>query len=87
MVTRMQVTLEEPEHRKAKQKAAALGVSLAEYIRRLVAADVEDAQPPVDVSIVFNLGKSDGSEVARHKDAYLAAAVDALHPQRGRQSG
>ena len=79
MVTRMQVTLDDDEHRRARQRAAAAGVSLAQYIRQLVAADaadgVEPARPPVDD--VFDLGDSGGSDISRHKDDYLGQAVEA----------
>lgn len=79
MVTRMQVTLDDDEHRRAKQRAAAAGVSLAQYIRALVAADAADDVGPARPAIedVFDLGDSGGSDVSRHKDAYLGQAVEA----------
>ncbi len=79
MVTRMQVTLDDEEHRRAKARAAAAGVSLAQYIRQLVAADgasgVEPPRPAIED--VFDLGDSGGSDVSRHKDDYLGQAVEA----------
>jgi hypothetical protein len=54
---------------------------LAEYVRRLVRADLEGATPPNDRRVLFGLGDSGGSDVARHKDAYLAEAV--VGQQRG----
>lgn len=86
MVTRMQVTLDDDQHRRAKQKADSDGVSLAEYIRRLVATDLGEGRAPADISAVFNLGGSGGSDVSRHKDDYIGEAVEALHPRRGRPS-
>lgn len=83
MVTRVQVTLDDDQHRRAKQKADGDGFSLAEYIRRLLAADLGEGQARVDVSAVFNLGGSGGSDIARDKDDYLGEAVEALHPRRG----
>ena len=85
MVTRMQVTLDDDEHRRARQRAAAAGVSLAQYIRQLVAADgVDDVGPSRPaVDDVFDLGDSGGSDVSRHKDAYLGQAVEA-NQQRDR---
>lgn len=82
MVARMQVTLRPDEHRRAKAKAAAAGVSLAEYIRRLVAADLGDPQPSADVSALFVIGDSGGSNIARLKDGYVGDAVEAEHPRR-----
>jgi len=58
----------------ARVRAEELGISLAEYVRRLVAADLEGEEPPVDPSAVFNLGSSGGSDIARDKDAMLREA-------------
>jgi hypothetical protein len=77
MMHRTQIALDAELARRAKRKAADLGVSMAEYIRRLVARDVEEGVPErFDVSQVFALGSSGGSNVARHKDDYLGEAVD-----------
>jgi hypothetical protein len=54
-----------------------MGVSLAEYIRTVVGRDLEQRRPTADPSAVFNLGDSGGSDVARHKDAYVGEAVEA----------
>lgn len=82
MVQRTQITLEPQQHRRARQRAAELGVSLAEYVRGLVRRDLGDDESPGDVSAILALGDSGGSDVARHKDAYVGEAVDALHPRR-----
>ncbi|MBI2895055.1 MAG: hypothetical protein HYY06_15980 [Deltaproteobacteria bacterium] len=75
MMARTQVTLDPEEHRKARRRAAELGVSLAEYVRRLVARDLAGPQPAVPPEAVFDLGSSGVSDVARHKDEYVGAAV------------
>jgi hypothetical protein len=54
-----------------------LGLSLAEYVRRLMAADLGEQRPAGRVADIFDLGDSGGSDVAREKDCYLAAAVQA----------
>ena len=79
MVTRMQVTLDDDEHRRARQRAAAAGVSLAQYIRQLVAADAADGVEPDRPAVedVFDLGDSGGSDISRNKDDYLGQAVEA----------
>ena len=79
MMQRTQIMLGVEEHRLARRKAAGLGVSLAEYVRRLVNEDL--AGPPArgNVSALFALGDSGGSDIARHKDAYISEAVDAAH--------
>ena len=49
-------------------------MSFAEYVRRLVARDLGGAQSAADPAVVFDLGASDGSNVAANKDAMLAEA-------------
>jgi hypothetical protein len=78
MIQRTQVSLDAADHRRARRRAADLGISLAEYIRRLVRRDLEG--PGVvekDVSSLFALGDSGGSDVATQKDAYVAEATAA----------
>lgn len=82
MVQRTQVTLDPEQHRRARQRAAELGVSLAEYLRRLVRNDLGGDPSAGDVSAILALGDSGGSDVARHKDEYIGEALDALHPRR-----
>lgn len=77
------VTLEPEQHRRVRNKAAASGVSLAEYIRRLVAQDLDDQRIPAEVSKVFALFDSGGSDVATDKDDYLAEAARTQHPRSG----
>ena len=50
-------------------------MSLAEYLRNLVEADLRGANRRVDVTAVFDLGESAGSDVALRKDDYLGEAV------------
>jgi hypothetical protein len=83
MMTRTQVTLTPELHRKARARAAALGLSLAEYVRRLVATDLGEDSPDGAVDDVFDLGDSGGSDIAVHKDDYLAAAMTAEGRRRG----
>jgi hypothetical protein len=83
MMARTQISLKPDAHRRARARAAALGISLAEYMRRLVDRDLSDeVRPSVDVSVLFNLGDSGGSDVAKHKHEYIGDAVDAAHPRR-----
>ncbi len=79
MMARVQISLAREEQKRAKNRAAELGISFAEYIRCLVRADLEDARPPADLSAVFDLGDSGGSDVALHKDDYVDDAVEAEH--------
>jgi hypothetical protein len=56
-----------------------LGISFAEYVRRLVARDL--ARPPAvrNPHALFDLGDSGGSDVARYKHRYVGEAVDSTH--------
>jgi hypothetical protein len=77
MQQRTQIYLPQEEHRRARRRAAELGVSLAEYVRRLVRQDLGGSGRKADVSGLFALGDSGGSDVARQKDAYAGEAVAA----------
>ncbi len=82
MMARTQITLDPELHRRARERAAELGISLAEYIRRLVARDLEPVARVADVSVFFDLGSSEGSDIARHKDEYVGQALeDDAHEQ------
>lgn len=60
--------------RRAQAKAAELGISFAEYVRRLVARDLGEPKP--DISIFFNLiDEGPPTDIARDKDKLLAEAV------------
>jgi hypothetical protein len=78
MMSRTQITLEKQLHRRARQRAAELGVSLAEYVRRLVTQDLASPQAKVDVSCIFDLGSSEGSDIARNKDLMIGEAFDSI---------
>ena len=74
MMARTQITLSPEEHRRAKAKAAQLGISLAEYFRRLVAQDLSPKPPKKDFTFV-GMGESEGSDVGRQKHAYIGEAA------------
>jgi hypothetical protein len=75
MMTRTQITLDPELQREARRRASDLGISLAEYIRRLVARDLRKPEHRVDPTAVFNLGSSAGGDVARDKDDLIGRAV------------
>jgi len=76
MMVRTQITLDAATHRRAKRKAAELGVSLSELARRAFARELDEREAPRgDITAIFDLGNSRGSDVARHKDQYLAEAT------------
>ena len=77
MMSRVQISLESEDYRRARVRAAELGISLAEYVRRLVARDLGEPEKPVDVSALFDLFDSGGSDIARDKDWMIGEAVEA----------
>lgn len=73
---RTQISLDSELRRRAKRRAEELGISLAELTRRALSRELElpGGDRGEDISSIFDLGSSEGSDVARDKDAYLAEA-------------
>jgi hypothetical protein len=66
--------------RRAQAKAAELGLSFAEYVRRVVAHDLGEPKHRADVSLLFDLGASpEPTDVARDKDQMIGEAVWSEH--------
>jgi antitoxin component of RelBE/YafQ-DinJ toxin-antitoxin module len=86
MMTRTQITLDPELQRRARERATTLGISLTEYIRRLLARDLEQTQQPVDPALVFDLGSSGNADIARDKDVLIGEAVAAANHSRGMHS-
>ena len=76
MMSRTQITLEPEFQRRARQRASDLGVSFAEYIRRLVERDLDHPKRVVGIEALFDLGSSGGSNIAKHKDEMVGEAFD-----------
>lgn len=74
MMARTQIALENELQRRARRRAGDLGVSFAEYVRRLVARDLSRPVVIPDVACVFDLGSSGGSDIARNKRTMIADA-------------
>lgn len=86
MMSRTQISLAPELQRRARRRANRLGVSFAEYVRRVVERDLEDrTRPAPDPSLVFGLGDSGGADVARDKDSLIAEAVAAGRGARRRR--
>jgi hypothetical protein len=79
MMAKTQITLETEMQRRARQRANDLGVSLAEYFRRLVARDLARPETVAYVERVFDLGSSGGSDIESQKDSMIA---EAFHSKR-----
>lgn len=74
---RTQIHLESEQHALIKRKAADLGVSMAEYIRRLVERDLNQTGSSSDISVIFGIGDSGGSDIAVDRKGATAEAIAA----------
>lgn len=72
--TRTQITLDQTLDRQAKRRARHLGISFAEYVRRLIARDVQGPARRAAIDDLFGIGDSGGGDVARLEDEYVADA-------------
>jgi hypothetical protein len=86
MMSRTQITLENEVQRRARQRASELGVSLAEYVRRLVARDLARPKTTVEIDRIFDLGSSGGADIARDKDSMIAEAFHSKRRKTRRRS-
>jgi hypothetical protein len=77
MNARTQITMDPELQRRAHAKAAELGISFAEYIRRLVAGDLGEARnAKPDISMMFDLvDEGPPTDIARDKDKMIGEAV------------
>ena len=67
----------DPEiQRRAQAKAAELGISFAEYVRRVVASDLGEQKQEFDITSMFGLiDEGPPTNIARDKDKMLGEAV------------
>jgi len=76
MNARTQITMDPEMQRRAQAKAAELGISFAEYVRRLVADDLGGHKPRADISSIFDLvDEGPPTNIARDKDKMIGEAV------------
>ena len=62
--------------RRAHAKAAELGISFAEYVRRLVAQDIGEPKQKADISVLFDLiDEGPPTNIARDKDKMIGQAM------------
>jgi hypothetical protein len=86
MNARTQITIDPELQRRAQAKAAELGISFAEYVRRLLASDLGEPKPKADISALFDLGASrEPTDIARDKHKMLdeAASEEYARETRG----
>ena len=82
MMVRTQISLTSELHARVRARSAALGVSFAEYIRRLVDRDLAESPRSMDRSIVFDLGASFGTDIGANKDRMVAEALGSAKRNR-----
>lgn len=76
------IVLPDHHHADARRKAAAEGISLSEYIRRLVARDLQGT-PADDPSTIFGVFDSGGSRIADGKQSMISEAIDRQFAAKG----
>ena len=76
MNARTQITIDPELQRRAQAKAAELGISFAEYVRRVLANDLGEQKPKADISVVFDLvDEGPPTNIARDRDKMVGEAV------------
>lgn len=75
MMVRTQILLSSELHNRVRTRAANLGVSLAEYIRGLIDRDLAESRRQVDRAVVFDLGRSKGTNIASGKGGMISEAA------------
>ena len=86
MNARTQITIDAELQRRAQARAAELGISFAEYVRRVLASDLGEPKPKADISALFDLGASaEPTDIARDKHKMLneAASEEYARETRG----
>lgn len=84
MLTRTIISLERSQLRALKARARAQGVSVAEFMRRIVADYLNDQRPPTSVPRstfegMVAIGSSGRADVSERHDALLADAIGREH--------
>ena len=80
MNARTQIPMDPELQRRAQAKAAELGISFAEYVRRLAADDLGQYRPKVDISCIFDLvDEGPPTDIARDKDKMVGEVVRQDH--------
>ena len=87
MNARTQITLDAETQRRAQAKAAELGISFAEYVRRVLAQDLGPPPRRTHISMVFDLvDEGVPTNIARDKDQMIGEAVWAEHISKTRKN-
>lgn len=79
---RTQISLNAEIHTRVRARAGELGISLAEYMRRLVDQDLSQPPRKIDRSMVFDLGASQRTDIASEKSRMIGEAIGAAKRRR-----
>lgn len=74
---RTQIALSPDQHARVKQKAAEKGITMAEYIRRLVDRDLVGVAPQSAPASIIGLGRSGGSDIASEGMQAITDSIEA----------
>ncbi|MDE0120810.1 MAG: hypothetical protein OXS33_03640 [bacterium] len=72
---RTQIALSPEQHARVRRKATELGISMAEYIRRLVDQDFATARTHADLTSIIGLFDSGSSDIANEGTQATRAAI------------
>jgi RecA/RadA recombinase len=82
MVVRTQVTLDAEAHRRAKKRAAELGISFAEYVRQAVDHELGPRQQEKsDISEISGMFGSGETDVSANIHYYVGKAIEEEYEQ------
>jgi len=87
-IGRAQIAFDPEVLRQARGKAARLGISFSEYVRRLIIDDLGPSRRKADISIIFDLCDSgEPTDIARDKDKMIGEAVWAEYLRKTGRKG
>jgi hypothetical protein len=83
MNARTQITMDPEMRRRAHAKAAELGISFAEYVRRVIAEDRGEDKPKADISFIFDLvTEGEPTDIAREQgQAHRGCSLAGVSPK------
>lgn len=72
---RTQIALTPDQHVRVKRRATELGITVPEYIRRLIDQDLSTARPQADLTSIIGVFNSGGSDIANQRPEAIRAAI------------
>jgi hypothetical protein len=77
LARRIEISLDDELYERASSRAQAMGVSLEEDIRWLVMQALPEQKRQADISAIFGLGDSGGTNIAKDKHRLIGEAIAA----------